>query len=643
MPRNSSGNYTLPAGNPVVANTLIETNWANPTMADLAASMTDSLDRLGRGSMLAPMRFIDGTVAAPAVSFSAETTTGLYRSASNALSFAIAGINALTINATDAVFAKAVRAPAGTVALPGYAFSGDLDNGWWAPAADTQAFSTAGVERMRINATGVGIGGTPTAKLDVFSGNIRMTDGWSLIWGDGTTSFSGNAATDIITFTTNSAERMRVDASGNVGIGATPSGFKLDFGTNGLGTIGGVGNIGGYSDSGAYSIWAGRSSVNGGYIQLYGGSNTTPNLVVFGTSGGERMRLDASGNVGIGLSPLTRLHVKSAGELFRLETTTARGSGGNYFQFADPTGAVAFVGYGTANNDFGVFNYLSGAIAFGTVNIERMRIDASGNVGIGSVPLSTGAGRVSLSINGTGSALLALAAGSNVYSTLYSDSGITQLNVAGGYMSLATAGVERMRIDSGGNVGIGAAATSKLFVQDATPFAVVNGTTASAFGYKVQASSADVAVFTYNAVTGENKIGGTQSYVFPTFWAGNAERMRITTAGVIQDAAGNELGYKVLPPTFPGDGSALTAAQRGKMVAGAFSSLVVNTGVFARGDAVTIYQDSAAAMTITQGAGFTLRLAGTATTGNRTLAGHGAATILFNGAAEAIVSGAGVS
>jgi len=39
------------------------------------------------------------------------------------------------------------------------------------------------------------------------------------------------------------------------------------------------------------------------------------------------------------------------------------------------------------------------------------------------------------------------------------------------------------------------------------------------------------AVFTYNTSTGENKIGGILSYVFPTFYSGGSERMRIATTG----------------------------------------------------------------------------------------------------------------
>ncbi|MGG2041155.1 hypothetical protein [Burkholderia gladioli] len=44
MPRNGSGQYTLPAGNPVVTNTIISSSgWANPTLSDIAAAITNSI------------------------------------------------------------------------------------------------------------------------------------------------------------------------------------------------------------------------------------------------------------------------------------------------------------------------------------------------------------------------------------------------------------------------------------------------------------------------------------------------------------------------------------------------------------------------------------------------------------------------
>lgn len=99
MPRNSSGTYTLPSGNPVVPNTLIETTWANPTLADVASALTDSLDRFGRGGMLAPLRFPDGTVTAPSVAFSSETTLGMFRPTAGTLALAVGGVSRFLLTA----------------------------------------------------------------------------------------------------------------------------------------------------------------------------------------------------------------------------------------------------------------------------------------------------------------------------------------------------------------------------------------------------------------------------------------------------------------------------------------------------------------------------------------------------------------
>jgi len=51
MSRNGSGTYTLPAGNPVVTGTTISTTWANNTLNDIAASLTDSVAADGQTPM----------------------------------------------------------------------------------------------------------------------------------------------------------------------------------------------------------------------------------------------------------------------------------------------------------------------------------------------------------------------------------------------------------------------------------------------------------------------------------------------------------------------------------------------------------------------------------------------------------------
>jgi hypothetical protein len=51
MSRDANGTFNLAAGNPVVPATKIRVSWANPTLSDIAAGLTDSLSRSGKGAM----------------------------------------------------------------------------------------------------------------------------------------------------------------------------------------------------------------------------------------------------------------------------------------------------------------------------------------------------------------------------------------------------------------------------------------------------------------------------------------------------------------------------------------------------------------------------------------------------------------
>lgn len=91
MARNGNGIYSLPSGNPVVAGTTIDVAWANPTMSDIAAALTGSLPVDGQAPMTGVLRLVSGTANAPAISFNAETVTGLWRPAANQLAFSVGG------------------------------------------------------------------------------------------------------------------------------------------------------------------------------------------------------------------------------------------------------------------------------------------------------------------------------------------------------------------------------------------------------------------------------------------------------------------------------------------------------------------------------------------------------------------------
>jgi len=73
------------------------------------------------------------------------------------------------------------------------------------------------------------------------------------------------------------------------------------------------------------------------------------------------------------------------------------------------------------------------------------------------------------------------------------------------------------------------------------------------------------------------------------------------------------------------------------------SGVTVPSGIFSAGDAITIYNNSASSITITQGTSVTLRLVGSATTGNRTLAQRGLATVVCVASNEFVITGGGLT
>lgn len=105
MPRNSSGTYTLPTGNPVTSGSLISTTWANDTLSDIATALTDSLSRSGNGGLTGPFALVDGTVAAPALNFTTDPQTGLYKSAAGTLAVSSLGSNVVTFAPTGMLVA----------------------------------------------------------------------------------------------------------------------------------------------------------------------------------------------------------------------------------------------------------------------------------------------------------------------------------------------------------------------------------------------------------------------------------------------------------------------------------------------------------------------------------------------------------
>jgi len=278
------------------------------------------------------------------------------------------------------------------------------------------AFQTNTTERMRITSGGnVGIGTTsPSVKLHVFNSAVSPAGGYSvadivieesaeaalgiigttyssIYFGDAGTALAGaivyNHGSDLLDFRTNgNSTKMVINSSGNVGIGTTNPGAKLDVrgGSDGDAMI----SMGSNSVSGILNAPANM------YINADSDNDSSSGVIGFGfnrtgyTGGTEAMRILENGNVGIGsTSPAYKLEVNGTAAF----GTTTRTEIGN--AATDPV---------SAGISYGMFHYsgvglgiASGAgsstqgIAFWSHNgssfFRSMLIaGGSGNVGIGT-------------------------------------------------------------------------------------------------------------------------------------------------------------------------------------------------------------------------------------------------------------------
>ncbi|MCM2348379.1 MAG: tail fiber domain-containing protein [Bacteriovoracaceae bacterium] len=242
-----------------------------------------------------------------------------------------------------------------------------------------------------------------------------------------------NFANHIFRNSAGSTEYMRINSSGNVGIGTSTPNAKLAIG----GEIFGSGSQNGTTGVYLFRDMAAATSGSTSYGLRYTDRVSTDNnhKISLVTQGSDRLIIDSTGNVGIGTSiASSKLHVQDGSVTIKgtNSTLTVKNGGGTpnplsvnsvaSFDNETPGGVAinifaassnpAKIFFGnTASPNQGYINYLiysptpvNQYMSFGVNSAERMRIDSTGNVGIGTTSPQTTlqvAGVISPSVDNT--------------------------------------------------------------------------------------------------------------------------------------------------------------------------------------------------------------------------------------------------
>ena len=248
---------------------------------------------------------------------------------------------------------------------------------------------------------------TTTSDGATTNGNHSIADGGQYKFGTGGTRIAGSATSNYITFHNNGgAERMRIDSSGNVGIGTSSPNANAKLTLSGAGIEIPTG-YGVFNDSGG----ANATGIN------FTAAGT--NILTFFTTNAERMRVDGGGNLDVGatnsavfngVGGTSRIVAKGSDTATNVANNsnasitianddgTANNLAGLHFARADTDDNPHYVGASIVAqfpNTQVTGQYPQGQLTFLTSTIqnaapsEKLRISPEGAVGIGGANYGT--------------------------------------------------------------------------------------------------------------------------------------------------------------------------------------------------------------------------------------------------------------
>ena len=405
---------------------------------------------------------------------------------------------------------------------------------------DLMGFYVNGADRAVINSSGnVGIGTTsPSALLAVTGGaGTYVTSGGNVGIG-----VAAPAAQLHVVRTTNTLP-ARIDIAGyvDINVGTLELRDTSSFATG----VGGRLVFNGASDVGAFNAVSVIQGIKENATQGNNATALTFYTQTSGATGVERVRIDSSGNVGIGTtSPGTALtvNVATGGEIGRF----ASGASGDAYIRVDAGSSRGYFGTNRDSNSF-VGTLATTNFSLRTDNTDRVTINTSGNVGIGTTSPSAfngATGKVTIVPGGTGNTTPGLLVGGTDANT---DIGISLVNTAasgrhwqilssGGatgigagnlnFYDLTTGGNggARLSINSSGNVGIGTTSPAQLL-------------SVSGNGYLTGGLGIGQTETTAGNITGTGRLSITSTSATSTFSTGGLTVG--TSQFVVQQSSGN--------------------------------------------------------------------------------------------------------